>query len=218
MLKICWFICWFSIQKFFTHVVMYILKGYFKIYSSSLQLLPPSKLNYLKYIQHITAKKKKKRKQCNEFTRLEIGFQLAGLASSAIYIMHNRAHHRISISSSSKEAGKRHRCIEKNARGLVFSPVLSLLSSWATAARRKVTTRAPKWKCMALQARELTPRSETSLKRDSHNSIRGGPGDERSRDVKLFSITFYESFLSPLYVIIVRWTYYRNLFSNIFFS
>lgn len=105
---------------------MYILKGYFKIYSPSLQLLPPSKLNYLKYIQHITAKKKKKRKQCNEFTRLEIGFQLAGLASSAIYIMHNRAHHRISISSSSKEAGKRHRCIEKNARGL-FSRLVPLI-------------------------------------------------------------------------------------------
>lgn len=109
---------------------MHILKGYFKIHRFT---VASTKLNHSKYMQQTcTCPQKKKRGKkwndlCNEFTRLEIGFQLAGLASSAIYIMHNRAHHRISISSSSLEAGNRHRCIEKNARGLVFSPGVPLI-------------------------------------------------------------------------------------------
>lgn len=82
--------------------------------------------------------------------------------------------------------------------GSSFLPV-SPLSSWATAARRKVTTRVPKWKCMALQARELTPRSETSLKRDSHNSRFAVDRVTSDRGtLKLFSISFYETFLPPL--------------------
>lgn len=141
--------------------------------------------------------------------RLEIGFQLAGLASSAIYIMHNRAHHRISISSSYKGRGGGIVVSRKMRGGSSFLPSCPsyrpgrrlLDERW-----RHVRQSENVWPCKRVS---WLPRSETSLKSDSHNSIRGGPGDERSRDVKLFSISFYENFLS-LIIVRYRWTYSTN--------